>query len=134
MFVSRRGSDCFNRGCDPGSWPRIGAEPRRVAEHVVKSGFAGGIRSLRLTAIVTLSAPHTARQSLSFLACWHGRRLRRAAIFSFSLFVPPNSVINPRGGAVEIACRAQFLRASMSSDLVHPVGRAKKLSPARYFD
>ncbi len=82
MFGSRRGSDCVNRACGRRSLPRIGSEPRRGIARVARSSFAGGIRSLRLTASGTPRAELTACHSLSFLALswWvglaRGRRCR----------------------------------------------------------
>ncbi len=56
MFGCGRGSGCFNRACDWSSLPRIVSAPRRRSGRVARAGFAGGIRSLRLTAIVTVCA------------------------------------------------------------------------------
>ncbi len=70
MFGSRRGSGCFNRGRDWMSMPRIGSDVRRVSERVASLGFAGGIRSLRLTPVrVTPRAELTARHSRGLLLC-----------------------------------------------------------------
>ncbi len=132
MFGFGHGSDRFNRGCARSSWPRVGTDPRRGSWRVAWADFAGGIHSLRLTAIVTACAGAQTPPIAPVPSI-----VERVGLSSPCITPSPLQFFDQQRGRAASksrACLAQFLRAPTMLALAHPTGRAKKLSLARHFD